>query len=131
MGTHATTAAETLDRIRQGGANLVLVVNQRLAELSRALDAGKFDEAFAVSSSLHEKLGHLARCEITMGRLAEAHLVKCADIEPGMVIGEAGRIAETGPCDDCGREGCENIVITFESGAKVTVDRDEEMVVQE
>lgn len=129
MGVHDGHAASTLDRIRVGSGNLVLVANQRVGEIKKALDHGRFEEAYACCASLHDKLGHLAGAESRLARLADASIVRVADMEVGMVMPDAGVVSSVEACSHCGRDNCENVTITFENGSAVTVDRDEEMVV--
>ena len=129
MDVHSGSASGTLDRIREGGTNLVLTARQRIGELNRALDNGRFNEAFTVGQSLIEKLGHLAAAQAALGRLADASIVRAGDLEPGMWIPDAGQVSEVGPCSNCERQECDNITITFESGHRVTMDCDDEVAV--
>lgn len=126
---HSGNATETLDRVRIGGSNLVLICNHRIAEVKKALDHGRFKEAWQAAASLTEKLGHLANAEGRLGVLSAATIIKAGDMETGMTTPDAGRVISIEPCSNCGREECENVVIGFDGGGVVTVHRDQEMVV--
>lgn len=126
---HQENAAYALDRMRLGGANLVLTAHQRLGEIRRSLDHGHFTEAYTAAAALQEKLGHLAGATQTLGRLADAYITTVGQLEPGMKIVDAGRLVEVGPCPGCGQEHCENVTLTMESGASVVLDRGDEIVV--
>lgn len=126
---HQDNATQALDRIRTGGSKLVLTAHQRLAEIKRALDHGHFTEAFSVCHSLQEKLGHLAGAQGGLGRLADATIVKVDDLEPGMMLLDVGVVATISGCPHCGNEQCDNRGITFEGGAAVVLDCDDEVAV--
>lgn len=129
MEVHDGNATDTLDRIRDGGGNLVLLAHQRVTEIKKALDAGRFEEAYACTSSLQEKLSHLAGAEARLALLAEASIVRAGEMSLGMIVPEAGQLTAIEPCSNCGHDDCENVTLSFENGQSITVERDEEMLV--
>jgi hypothetical protein len=129
IGPHEGNAADALDRIRDGGTNLISIAQQRLSEIKRLLDHGRFHDAAVACVSLQEKLMHLSQAQQSLGRLADTVVIRISDVKAGMTVPEAGVISEVGPCPNCEREGCESINLTFESGASVVLDRDDEICV--
>lgn len=126
----AGNAAETLDNIRVGGGQLLLTAQQRLAETKTLLDEGKFAEAASCATQLQEKTMHLAAAETMLGRLAEGTTIRCGELECGMVLADLGTITAIDPCENCGGDLCESIMVTVDGDKQVVLPRDAEIVVQ-
>lgn len=128
---HDQNAANSLDEIRTGAANLLLTAHQRLTEVKRALEMGQFGSAHSAASSLQEKLSHLAEAQQTMGKLTSARIMRVGELEPGMRIAEGGEVASVGPCPGCGREECNNMALTLGNGAMLLLDKTDEIVISQ
>lgn len=103
-----TTAAETLDAIRLGGQRMMLAARGRMAELSQALEEGKFNEAMGHVGELQQLIGPLANAEARLMPFHDTHLVRAVDTEVGMKIKAMGAIesreVEAHPCAGGGHE---------------------------
>lgn len=123
------SAADALDQIRSGSNHVLLVANQRLAEVRDALDKGHFIDALEAMQHLMGKIGQLANAQQAMGLFAQNAMVRVADLEEGMVIPGVGEIKDVGPCPGCGHENCNNMAFTVGEQV-ITLDRDVEIVVE-
>lgn len=128
-----TTAADTLDAIRTGGQRMMFAARGRMAELSRTLDEGKFNEALGHVGELQQLIGPLANAEARMMPFHDTHLVRAADTTVGMQIKAMGviqsREVETTPCH--GHAGHEHTQVTlhFEGIPEpVTLDGTDELL---
>jgi hypothetical protein len=123
------TASDTLDRIRRGGTHLILAAQRWLAETRTLLDEGDFQRAMKSAAQLHEKISALAAAEGSLGTVSDARILKCSDIEIGMVLAEVGEVTAIDPCP-CGQDHCDRIVMTIEEQA-VSFPADAEVIVAE
>lgn len=105
------TASDTLDRIRAGGAQLIVAAHRRLGDVKTQLDEGNFKGAMGAAAQLHEKISALAEAESAMGAVAEACILKCREITVGMALVELGEVTAIEPCP-CGQAQCDRIVLT-------------------
>jgi hypothetical protein len=121
------TASDTLDRIRRGGTHLILAAQRWLAETRTLLDEGDFQRAMKSAAQLHEKISALAAAEGSLGTVSDARILKCSDIEIGMVLAEVGEVTAIDPCP-CGQDHCDRIVMTIEEQA-VSFPADAEVIV--
>jgi hypothetical protein len=121
------TAADTLDRIRRGGTHLILAAQRWLAETKTLLDEGDFQRAMKTAAQLHEKISALAVAEGSLGTISDARILKCSDIEIGMMLAEVGEVTAIEPCP-CGQNHCDRIVMTIEDRA-VSFPADAEVIV--
>lgn len=121
------TASDTLDRIRKGGAQLILSAQRRLSETRTLLDEGNFKAAMATAASLHEKISALSEAEGAMGVVAEAYIVKCGALEVGMMLADVGEITAIEPCP-CDQPHCDRIVLTI-GDQPVTFSTEAEVIV--
>lgn len=125
------SAAQTLDRVRQGGNLLIVTAHQRLGEVKVALEHGDFRLAMNLIASLQEKCAMLAQAEVALGQFSKAHIVKCVDIEAGMVLPEIGEVQEVDVCGACGDENCDTIMLHIKEGGIAIVQRSGEVVVEQ
>jgi hypothetical protein len=121
------TASDTLDRIRRGGTHLILAAQRWLAETRTLLDEGDFQRAMKSAAQLHEKISALAAAEGSLGTVSDARILKCSDIEIGMVLAEVGEVTAIDPCP-CGQDHCDRIVMTIGEQA-VSFPADAEVIV--
>jgi hypothetical protein len=121
------TASDTLDRIRRGGTHLILAAQRWLAETKTLLDEGDFQRAMKSAAQLHEKISALAVAEGSLATVSDARILKCSDIEIGMVLAEVGEVTAIDPCP-CGQDHCDRIVMTIEEQA-VSFPADAEVIV--
>jgi hypothetical protein len=106
------TASETLDRIRRGGTHLILAAQRSLGETKALLDDGDFQSAMKAAARLHEKISALAVAEGSLGSVSDARILKCSDIEVGMMLSDVGEVTAIEPCQ-CGQDHCDRIVLTL------------------
>ena len=122
-------AAETLDRIRQGGSSLILVAHSRLGQAKTALDEGDFSKALEMVEQLHEKLATLSQAERALGRAADHHLVRCEDVRVGDVFEDGEIVTDISPCN-CGTD-CGKILLTVgPNDTKVALPPEIELVIR-
>lgn len=123
------SAAQTLDRIREGTGVLLRTATQRHSELKQAMDRGEFNAALGACASLQEKLTHLAEAQSALGRLADTNIIKVSDLEPGMKLTDIGVIERLDPCPFCEDEDCSNLTIHLEGGGHVALPGGAEVAV--
>jgi hypothetical protein len=121
------TASDTLDRIRRGGTHLILAAQRWLAETKTLLDEGDFQGAMKTAAQLHEKISALAIAEGSLGTVSDARILKCSDVEVGMMLAEVGEVTAIEPCQ-CGQDHCDRIVLTIEDQS-VNFPADAEIIV--
>jgi hypothetical protein len=121
------TASETLDRIRRGGAHLILVAQRWLAETKALLDEGDFQGAMKSAAQLHEKISALAVAEGSLGTVSDARILKCSAVEIGMTPADVGDVTAIEPCP-CDQDHCERIVLTI-GNQPVNFPADAEIIV--
>jgi hypothetical protein len=99
------SASATLDRVRQGSNNVVLLAHQRLGEVKEHLDNGRFTQASNVLREVVHKVDHLASAEQSFAVFAGCRVVRVRELAPGVgitnrgVVREVRNISEHG--DDC------------------------------
>jgi hypothetical protein len=121
------TASDTLDRIRRGGTHLILAAQRWLAETKTLLDEGDFQGAMKTAAQLHEKISALAIAEGSLGTVSDARILKCSDVEVGMMLADVGEVTAIEPCL-CGQDHCDRIVLTIEDQS-VNFPADAEIIV--
>lgn len=107
---------------------MVLNAHQRLADCRNHLDEGDFQAALHSVSQLQDRLGHLAHAQTRLGALADAHLVRCADLEVGMRTQGGAKVTAIDPCP-CSLEHCEKRLVTFDDGHQLHIEPEWEIVV--
>lgn len=125
----AGTATATLDQIGLGGSQLILITNQRLADVRSAIECGNFIEALEAAQAACAHLGPLASAQATIGVLAQNAVVRVADLEEGTVVPGLGEVKDIGPCIDCGKPGCHKVGLTI-GDHSFSLDRDVEIIVE-
>jgi hypothetical protein len=88
----------TLDRIRRGGTHLILAAQRWLAETKTLLDEGDFQGAMKTAAQLHEKISALAIAEGSLGTVSDARILKCSDVEVGMMLADVGEVTAIELC---------------------------------
>jgi hypothetical protein len=121
------TASEALDRIRRGGTHLILAAHRWLAETKTLLDEGDFQGAMKTAAQLHEKISALAIAEGSLGTVSDARILKCSDVEVGMMLADVGEVTAIEPCL-CGEDHCDRIILTIEDQS-VNFPADAEIIV--
>ena len=121
------TASETLDRIRRGGTHLILAAHRWLAETKALLDEGDFQGAMKTAAQLHDKISALAVAEGSLGTVSDARILKCRDVEIGMMAADVGEVTAIERCP-CGQDHCDRIVLTIEE-QPVNFPADAEIIV--
>jgi hypothetical protein len=121
------TASETLDRIRRGGTHLILAAQRSLGETKALLDEGDFQAAMKAAARLHEKISALAIAEGSLASVSDARILKCSDIEVGMMLSDVGEVTSIEPCR-CGQDHCDRIVLTLDDQS-VSFPADAEIIV--
>jgi hypothetical protein len=121
------TASETLDRIRRGGTHLILAAQRSLGETRALLDDGDFQGAMKSAARLHEKISALAVAEGSLASVSDARILKCSDIEVGMMLSDVGEVTAIEPCP-CGQDHCDRIVLTLEDQS-VSFPADAEIII--
>ncbi len=123
--------ATTLNEVREGAVKMLLVVQERLAEVGAALERGQFIEAASRCDELHNKLAHLAGAEHVFANLLRTHIVRAENVEEGMRIG-SGTITSV----DVQRHSCmgrtdDHVVVElkWDNGHEQSFDGDDELVV--
>lgn len=123
--------AATLDRIRDGGINLVLVTRARIRELQEALDEGRFSDALERLGEAHTALSRLAGAEDTLGKLARSTIVRARDLVEGMLVGPGPlsevEVEET-ECTSCAGNHC-RVTLRWDNGAEREHDGSDEVLV--
>lgn len=90
-----TTAAQTLDVIREGGTRLVMLAVQRLEESQSALAAGHFDKALVRCQEAQGAISQLANAQSSLGVYGrDIYMVRASEVEEGMNICQLGVVTE-------------------------------------
>lgn len=86
-----TTAAQTLDLIREGGSRVVMLAFQRLEETRSALQEGRFDAALTRCQEAQGCIAQLASAQSSLGVYGRnIDLVRAIDIEEGANVCQVG-----------------------------------------
>lgn len=125
-------AAVTLDEIRDGGAKVLTLMRQRLAEVAHALDEGRFADAYERSAELYGGIGPLANAEANLAAQTRSSIVRAEDVEIGMHIGK-GKVTDK----EITRHQCLGhsddhviVVLTWEGGEAHSYNGSDQVVVR-
>jgi hypothetical protein len=98
----------TVTRIRKGrpltrwiasaGAHLILAAQRWLAETKTLWDEGDFQGAMKTAAQLHEKISTVATAEGSLGTVSDARILKCSDVEVGMMLADVGEVTAVDRC---------------------------------
>lgn len=124
------SASMTLDQIREGGAHLLQVANERLADVQRAMSEGRFMEAVERAQELQSRLHPLAQAENFMSVFASSYLVRATDVHEGMTLRYWGEVTgvriEDRPV--AGDEPCRHVHLSFREHEDVELHATQELV---
>lgn len=125
------SAAHTLEQIREGGQQLLLVARERLREVEVALTEGRFCDAHDRAAELISRLQPLASAQNYMASFGASYVVRGEQVEEGMNLRQWGRVVtierETHEC--VGTDHVHVLVtLKFENGMEQAVDGDAELI---
>jgi hypothetical protein len=133
--TDEPNASATLDKIRVGGQQLMLMVQRRLIEAQEELAKGDFTSAFGRVQEAGASLGPLVAAQQHMGFAADAYMVRANELEIGMVLSLIGEVESIECADEsgCACGNCEHVKVVvggqelhFVATQQLFVDRDAE-----
>lgn len=126
-------AATTLDEIRQGAVKALSLMRQRIAEVTEALDEGRFTDACERCAELYGGMGPLAAAEASFATLTRSSIIRAEDVEVGMHVGK-GKVTDK----DVTRHQCLGhkgehtiIVLTWENGEAHSYNGSDQVVVRD
>lgn len=121
------SASETLDKIRSGGQQAILLAIRRAEEAIEALKEGDFQGAYTRVAELQDRLQHLAHAEAHLGVFEDNWVVRAAEVTEGITLRGWGEVTDVKRVDLMG--GNSVMIFTFSNGQQEQVNADTELAV--
>jgi len=86
------SAARTLDAIRSGGQQLIMLTNRRMDDARKALQQGDFSSVVSFLQGAVSSVAPLANAQSFIGIACEGRIVRARDLEPGMDLVRIGTV---------------------------------------
>jgi hypothetical protein len=76
------------------------------------LNEGDFQAAMKTAAQLHEKISALAAAEGSLATVSDARILKCKDVEVGMMLADVGEVTAIDQCQCC-QHHCDRMILTI------------------
>lgn len=124
------STALTLDQIRDGAQQMLVMARERVADVSEALAEGQFLNALNRVQELSQLIAPLAHAENSISVFAASFLVRGSEIQEGMTIRGWGEVTgiRIEEVPNAGDDPCVHVHLSFKQHDDVMLHAEQEVV---